>query len=156
MEFLKNWSLFFMLQTSRQQSLGATDGRYVKVVPLIGVKVCRGVEVQLYSFLTSARDIHVGELLASRSGHFTHLPQDKRSQCAQNRGLSGLQYRSDPLKKWSVLPRPRFEPRFFGHPADSVLTVLKTRSRLEGKVDSISEPLFCTGFLFSLARESCL
>ena len=67
----------------------------------------------------------------------------------KNNGLGELQTRSDTLEKWSVLPRPRVEPRFLGHPADSVLTELTTRSRLEGKVRSISEPfLFRTGFLF--------
>ena len=52
MQYLKNCSLFFMLQTRRLQSPGATD-KYIKVVAVNGVNhVYRGVEVQIYSFLT--------------------------------------------------------------------------------------------------------
>ena len=145
MEYLKNCSVFFTLQTTRLQSPGATEDKYVKLVSMNVVKVCRSLGVRIYLFLTSAPDR--GKLLFSGSGHF--IPQDNSPQCAQNSGLGGLQTRSGTLEKWSVLPRPRIEPRILGHPADSVLTVLTTRSGLEGKVGSISQPfLFRAGFLF--------
>ena len=145
-EYLKNCSLCFMLQTTCLQSPGATDDRYVKVVSMKVVKVCRTLEVQIYPFLTSVPDRV--ELLVSGCSHFPP-PQDNSPHCAQNSGLGGLQTRSGALEKWSVLPPPRIEPRFLDLPANSVLTVLTTRSGLEGKVGYISQPfLFRTGFLF--------
>jgi hypothetical protein len=67
-EYLKNCSLFFTLQTTCLQSPGATDDKYVKVVCMNVVKVCRALGVQIYLFLTSAPDR--GKLLVSGSGHF--------------------------------------------------------------------------------------
>ena len=57
------------------------------------------------------------------------------------------------------MSRPRIEPRFLAHPANSVLTAMTTRSRLEGKVGSISQRfllhtvfLLCTSMLTSSDR----
>ena len=95
MEYLKNCSVFFTLQTTRLQSPGATEDKYVKLVSMNVVKVCRSLGVRIYLFLTSAPDR--GKLLFSGSGHF--IPQDNSPQCAQNSGLGGLQTRSGTLEK---------------------------------------------------------
>jgi hypothetical protein len=78
MERLRNCSMFFTLQKTRLQSPGATDDKYVKIVSVNVVNVCTALEVQIYSFLTSAPDR--GELLLLGSGHFN--PQDNSPQCA--------------------------------------------------------------------------